>query len=151
MLGLIRELFNLDEDPSPSALDPITAAQALLFEVVWADHEVDQQELAAMETLLSETFDLKPADVTELSVKAKVLHEQAVGLHEFTSALNEHMDHDSKYEVILSMWKVAHADQQIDALEEHIIRRTADLLYVSHSRFIEAKITAREWQEQKPD
>lgn len=151
MLSLIRELFNLDEDPSPSSLDPVTAAQALLFEVIWADHDIDPAEMATMEALLCATFDLAPADVAALSAKAKVLHEQAVGLHEFTSALNEHMDQETKYQVILAMWKVAFADQRIDTLEEHIIRRAADLLYVSHSRFIEAKLTAREASAKRTD
>ncbi|MEQ9452781.1 MAG: TerB family tellurite resistance protein [Pseudomonadales bacterium] len=143
MLGLIREFFSLDEDPSDSALDPISAALALLFEVVWADHDIDPAEVATMQQTLCQTFELDPAHVEELTAKARKLHEEAVGLHEFTSALNEHMDHETKYQVILAMWRVAYADQRIDALEEHIIRRTADLLYVSHSRFIDAKLKAK--------
>ena len=38
------------------------------------------------------------------------------------------------------------ADDRIDKLEEHTIRRASDLLYLSHSRFIEAKIRAKAMQ-----
>ncbi|MEQ8689760.1 MAG: TerB family tellurite resistance protein, partial [Pseudomonadales bacterium] len=106
-------------------------------------HDIDPAEVATMQQTLCQTFELDPAHVEELTAKARKLHEEAVGLHEFTSALNEHMDHETKYQVILAMWRVAYADQRIDALEEHIIRRTADLLYVSHSRFIDAKLKAK--------
>ncbi len=59
--------------------------------------------------------------------------------------LNEHMDQETKFQVILAMWRIAMADRNIDALEEHVIRRAADLLYVSHSKFIEAKLAAKEY------
>ncbi|POB71843.1 hypothetical protein CRN59_01860, partial [Vibrio vulnificus] len=38
------------------------------------------------------------------------------------------------------MWEVAHADGEIDPLEDAVIRKTAELLYVDHSDFIRAKL-----------
>jgi uncharacterized tellurite resistance protein B-like protein len=38
---------------------------------------------------------------------------------------------------------LALADDRIDKFEEHTIRQAADLLYLSHSRFIEAKLKAK--------
>ncbi len=143
MLGLIREFFSVDEDDATPTLDPVMAAQALLFEVVWADHDIDPEEVAIVHQSISQTFDLSLLEVENRSEQVRALHAQAVGLHEFTTALNDHLDQDQKYQVILAMWQVAYADQRLDALEEHVIRRAADLLYVSHSRFIEAKLTAK--------
>jgi uncharacterized tellurite resistance protein B-like protein len=37
------------------------------------------------------------------------------------------------------LWKVSCADGKIDAHEEHLVRKVADLLYVPHARFIQAK------------
>ena len=143
MLSLIKDLFNVEEDAPSSSLDPITAAQALLFEVIWADHDIDPAEVAVMQQLLAETFDVSETEIQNLTDKAKSLHDNAVGLHEFTTALNEHMDAATKYQVVLAMWKVAFADQRLDVFEEHIIRRTADLLYVPHKDFIRAKFAAK--------
>lgn len=39
------------------------------------------------------------------------------------------------------MWLVAFADQHLDPVEEAIIRKVAELLYVNHSDFIRAKLT----------
>ena len=39
--------------------------------------------------------------------------------------------------------QVAAVSNGIDRFEEHTIRRIADLLYLSHDRFIEAKLRAR--------
>lgn len=144
MISLLKEFFNLDEEHAESTLDPITAAQALLFEVIWADHDIDPAEIETMQTLLCQVFEVSREAVVVLTEKAFALHKNAVGLHEFTSALNQQMSQDEKYQVVLAMWRVAYADTRIDALEEHIIRRAADLLYLSHSRFIEAKLAAKE-------
>jgi uncharacterized tellurite resistance protein B-like protein len=143
MISLIKNLFNLEEDAPTAVLDPITAAQALLFEVIWADHDIDPAEVAVMQRLLAETFEVSEVEIQCLTDKARALHDNAVGLHEFTTALNGHMNADAKYQVVLAMWKVAFADKSLDVLEEHIIRRAADLLYVPHKDFIRAKFAAK--------
>ena len=38
------------------------------------------------------------------------------------------------------MWQVAHADGHIDPMEDAVIRKVAELLYVDHSEFIRAKL-----------
>jgi len=40
--------------------------------------------------------------------------------------------------------EIAFADGNIDKYEENLIRRVSDLIYVSHSDFIRAKISARD-------
>ena len=39
------------------------------------------------------------------------------------------------------MWQVAYADNVLDPIEEAIIRKVAELLYVNHSDFIRAKLS----------
>jgi uncharacterized tellurite resistance protein B-like protein len=41
------------------------------------------------------------------------------------------------------MWRVALADGKVQAIEDHIIRRVAGLIYVAHSDFIRLKLKAR--------
>ena len=42
------------------------------------------------------------------------------------------------------MWQVAYADGELSKYEDHLIRRTADLLYVAHTDFIRGKHRAQE-------
>ena len=46
--------------------------------------------------------------------------------------------------LIHNMWEVAYADGHIDRYEEHLIRKVADLLYLSHVDFIKSKVNARD-------
>jgi uncharacterized tellurite resistance protein B-like protein len=41
------------------------------------------------------------------------------------------------------MWELAYADAELDKYEEYVIRKVADLIYVSHSEFIRAKTVAK--------
>ena len=138
LLKLIRS-----DDAEDAELDVAVAAAALMFEVVWADHDIGQDEMATMSELLQRLFDLTPQRVTEIVEQTRTDHDSSVGVFPFTRALNEQLSQEEKFLVLRAMWSIALADEQIDSFEEHTIRRIADLLYVSHHRFIEAKLAAR--------
>ena len=59
MLERIKDLFRSDQR-GQEEVDPALAAAALMFEVVWADHDVAPAELAAMSGLLQELFRISP-------------------------------------------------------------------------------------------
>ena len=52
-----------------------------------------------------------------------------------------------KKEILNSVWAIAFADGQMDKHEEHLIRRIADLLYLNHKDFINAKLNQKETNE----
>jgi len=45
---------------------------------------------------------------------------------------------------LVALWRLALSDATIHELEEHVIRKLSELLYVPHGRFIAAKQAARE-------
>jgi len=138
LLKLIR-----NDEVEDAEIDVAVAAAALMFEVVWADHDIDTEAMAIMSELLQRLFKLTPQRVTEIVEQTKIDHDSSVGVFPFTRALNEQLNADEKYLVLRAMWSIALADEQIDSFEEHTIRRIADLLYVSHNKFIAAKLAAR--------
>jgi uncharacterized tellurite resistance protein B-like protein len=138
LLKLIRS--DVVED---AEIDVAVAAAALMFEVVWADHDIGQDEMETMSELLQRLFSLTPERVIEIVKQTKVDHDTSVGVFPFTRALNEQLSQQEKFLVLRAMWSIALADEQIDSFEEHTIRRIADLMYVSHHKFIEAKLAAR--------
>ena len=145
MLDKLRELFTAPPVPGDEdAPAPATAAAALLFEVVWADHEVDEEELAETVRQLQTLFAVDAATAAALISDARKLHDRSVGHHAFTRVLNDNLDEATKIELVEAMWRVAGSHEGVNALEEHTIRRVADLLYVSHKDFIAAKLAARE-------
>ncbi len=142
MFDRLLNLIKGDEQKTEE-IDPALAAAALMFEVVWADHDIGTQEMATMSAMLQELFALTAEQVAEIVLQTRANHDASVGVFPFTRVLNEQLSQEEKFRVLRSMWMIAFADQQIDAFEEHTIRRIADLLYVPHQKFIEAKLAAR--------
>jgi uncharacterized tellurite resistance protein B-like protein len=144
MLSSLRKLFSREEEVADDAvLDPALAAAALMFEVVWADHEISQSELVTAKTLLKQIFSVEDDAVMSIVADAEERLRESVGVHGYTSFLNESMSEEEKFSVVTALWQIALAEDGIDVMEEHSIRKTSDLLYLSHSRFIEAKLKAK--------
>ncbi|MEM8767391.1 MAG: TerB family tellurite resistance protein [Pseudomonadota bacterium] len=132
----------LEEDDAPEDLVPLAAA-TLLIEVALADHEVSAEELDVVRQALKTQFALEGAEVEALIEDSKREHDASVGLQNFTRTLVEAWDEAERFELVVQLWRLAQSDANVDRFEEHMIRRIAELLYVSHARFIEAKQTAR--------
>ncbi len=143
MLNRLLELFRAEQSEE-APIDPALAAAALMFEVVWADHDIEDSEISTMTSLLTRLFQLSTERVEEIVAATRANQDKSVGVYPFTRALNEQLDADQKYQVLRAMWLIAFADERVDAFEEHTIRRIAELLYVPHQRFIEAKLSARD-------
>lgn len=129
------------EKPDPR-LVPLAAA-TLLIEVAWADHDITDAELAVVRSALNSQFDLSAAEVEEILRESRSAQNESVGLHAFTRTLVEAWDEPQRFELIVELWRLALSDAVLDRFEEHTIRKIAELLYVSHARFIEAKQRAR--------
>jgi uncharacterized tellurite resistance protein B-like protein len=119
------------------------AMAALLCEVASADHQVVDVEYRAKQSILQRLLNITEAEAIELVEQAKLKAKESVSLYEFTSRLRE-LERETRFELIKAMWHVAYADGCLDPIEELIIRKTADLLYVEHSEFIRAKIQVME-------
>ena len=142
MFSRLLDFFR-NEEESELQIDPPLAAAILMFEVVWADHEVSDAEVAAMTDLLAKQFALDEHRVAEIVAESRSSHEESVGVFPFTRVVNDNLSEEQKYEIIRSMWTIALVDNELDALEEHTIRRVADLIYLPHARFIAAKKAAQ--------
>ena len=114
-----------------------------MLEVTWADHDIDAEEITASTELLRQLFKLDATTATQLINDAQERLQQSVGVQDYTRFLNENLSESEKFDVVTSLWRVALVSNGLDRFEEHTIRRVADLLYLSHSRFIEAKLAAR--------
>jgi uncharacterized tellurite resistance protein B-like protein len=131
--------FFQQEDIKTESHKPELAAAALLVEIMNADHELSPAESESIKSILFDTL-LITADVADelLATAKKEVHE-ATDLFQFTGVINTSYRYEEKVSLIESLWKVAYSDKQLDKYEEHMVRRIADLLYVSHSDFIQTK------------
>lgn len=119
------------------------ASAALLMELGCADHDFSEAEHQALRQILRERYGLDAVQLDELWQLAQAEKHDATSLYQFTSLFNEHYDYPAKLQLLANLWQLAYADGRLDRYEEHMIRKVADLLYVSHKDFIQTKLAAR--------
>ncbi|WP_110647203.1 TerB family tellurite resistance protein [Salinicola peritrichatus] len=153
MLDTVQQFFQrvlaVPDSEGNDAVTPQLAVAALLSEVLRADYEADPRELAMLRQVLARQFSLEQAELDALIEQAQDQVERAVDHFQYVSLLNERFSYDQRVELIAAMWRLAYADDELAALEEHRIRRLADLLYVTHSDFIRTKLNVQAEQNQR--
>ncbi|RSD30735.1 TerB family tellurite resistance protein [Vibrio pectenicida] len=136
---LFKQLVEGHDLGKHESTNPNLAIACLLCEVANADHKTNDAENQAQNTLLARLLKINSEEAAELLSHAKTKSRQSASLYEFTSQLRE-LSQDTRFDLVKSMWEVANADGEIDPLEDAVIRKTAELIYVDHSEFIRAKL-----------
>ncbi|MCC1497968.1 TerB family tellurite resistance protein [Alcanivorax sp. 1008] len=119
--------------------DQHVAAAALMYEVARADGQWQESETDALLHRMSARWQMQPEDAEALLEDARKVAESATDYHELVRSLREWQP-EQRRDLVLDMWAVAHADDEVHPHEEYVIRKVADLLYVSHSDFIRGKL-----------
>jgi len=120
------------------------ATAALLVEIVRMDGEAKPAERTAVLRAVRGKFGLSTYDAQSLIDLAEAEARQANDYYQFTSIVNQRFTHPQKIRVVELLWEVAYSDATIHPLEEHLIRKLADLLHVEHRDYITAKLRARD-------
>ena len=128
--------------PSTHALQVATAA--LLLETMRMDDHIAPEEIETAAATLCAEFDLDAATVQTLLEAATTEARQATDYYQFTALINAGFDAAQKARIVEYMWQVAYADGHLDAHEQHLLRKIADLLYIPRAEYVAAKQRARE-------
>ena len=142
MLKAIKEFFEQNmsletEVDTEHRLKLATAA--LMIEIMKQDGETKYEEIEAVKKALHTKFELTSIEIDKLFSLASEEAKQSVDLYQFTSLIREHFSVEKKIKTIEYLWTIAYADNHLDSHEEHLIRRIADLLYVTHQDFMRTK------------
>ena len=149
MNNFIKKFFDLKLAPKSETTqkDPEHATRlamaALMLEVAEADYQQQPEEKDMLIELARKSFNLNQADADELVELASKEYEASTDYFEFTRLINDNYSEKQKIKLIENLWRIAYADKVLDKYEEHVIRRIADLIYVSHKDFIETKLRAK--------
>jgi len=142
MLKAIKQFF--DQNISPDTQVDYEhhlklATAALLIEMMQQDGATKDEEVEAVKNALQTKFELSETETHELFALAHEEARQAVDFYQFTSLIHKHFPPEKKIRIVEYLWTIAYADNHLDAHEEHLIRRIADLLYISHKDLIQTK------------
>lgn len=120
------------------------ACAALLIETALADKVFNTEEIDSMKKTLREVYEIDEKDLDELIIESEKKVSESTSLYEYTRLINDLCDYQDKLKLIQNLWAIAFADKYLDKYEEYLIRKISDLLYVSHSDFIQQKLNVKE-------
>jgi uncharacterized tellurite resistance protein B-like protein len=146
MFRTLKDLFDSFAAPAAAAHAPHSlelATAVLLVEVMRADPQLAEAERDAVVAALRRKFAMGDDELARLVELAHEKSRTASDFHQFTSVINERFSQDEKIRIVEHMWEVAYADGHLDAHENHLIARVAELLHVTHGQYIAAKLHAK--------
>ncbi len=149
MIAKIRRFFedNLllnEQKPQENEKQIELACVTLMIELAKVDQSIDDGELKIIRNAAKKTFNIADEKIDDIIELALEESKQSTSLYQFTDLVNNHYSEDMKYQLILAMWKIAFVDGELDKYEEHLIRKVAELTYVPHIKFMEAKFNAQQ-------
>ena len=146
MIDQIKQFFStrIDQPDGEPVHQRQLAAAALMVEIMVIDRTLDEEEQKIIRELLESQFSLSHEEIETLVRLAHSEVNDATSLFQFTRLINDHFAMHEKRELVENLWRVAFADNQLDKHEEALIRRISELLYVSHTDFIQAKHRANQ-------
>lgn len=149
MIAGIKDFFNqfiqagLRQSETDQEKPLQIATAALLLEMMRMDNQISDVERDSVAKTLLQMFAIDAGQLQTLINLAEQEARQASGYHQFTSLINKGFDADQKIRITENLWYVAMSDGHLDAHEEHLMRKIADLLHVSHGDYVAAKQKAR--------
>lgn len=135
----IQSLTESNSKDNENAISLEIACTVLLCEVMRADGHFTESEQRTLHQLICAHFSLTSGEVNDIIKQALEYSEQAIDFFKFTSMVNSHYNIEQRMEIVKLLWKIAYADGELASIEEHTIRRIADLLHLRHSEYIATK------------
>jgi uncharacterized tellurite resistance protein B-like protein len=115
------------------------ATAGLLIRVATINSEMSQARREKLEALMKSHFGLDGPTTVRLVDDAAAAAASAVDLYHFTRRLNDVLDDDGRRHIVEMMWEIIYVDGNVNAFEDNIVWRAADLLGVSSRQRIELR------------
>ena len=116
----------------------------MLVQVLRADLEVKDEELAAVIGAVQDILGLDREDAVELMRAAAHAARDSAGMRRAVESLDRHLTRGQRQQLLEWLWRIAFADAEILAQEEYLIRKVSELLGLATADIIEAKVRAKE-------
>ena len=149
MIKKLRDLIsNFSEKTEDADIQDISdldnACAALLVEIAFADKDFNESEQDSLKKSLMECYKITEEDINEIIEDAEITVKESTSLYGYTRIVNDKFEYPNKLNLLKNMWKIAYADGSLDKYEEHLIRKTSDLIHISHSDYIKIKLEVRD-------
>jgi uncharacterized tellurite resistance protein B-like protein len=105
-----------------------------------ADDARRDAKIRATVRLVKEHFNITDGGAAALVRDLSRPENRYTSYYEPVALINKFYSAQQKVDLIRQLWQVAFADGEADPYEDHYVRKIAELIYVSHTDFIGAKL-----------
>ena len=132
MINLLKNILNnQDSTEQRDNNKNLELLCGLMIEAAYTDGQIDDNELKKIKFSLIEIFKEDTNEV-ELVLNAAVKNKNnSKSLHYYTSYINKNFADDKKLLLIETLWEIVLSDGEVHDYESNLIRRLAELLYIS--------------------
>jgi len=116
----------------------------LLLEAAHADGECSEAEKEHVVSTITVKYGVSREETDKLITGADIKRRESVDLFSFTRYMNNNFSHDERLAVMDDVWRIIHIDGRLEAHEDHLAHKLANLLRLTHKELIDSKMRARE-------
>lgn len=148
MLDMIKRLMAKDDGAQPSRPQGdrhriMVATCALLMEMAAIDGEFSPGEQEVILHALRADYGMNGDEACSIMQAARDELKDSIDLWGFARVINREFSEEEKIRVMETVWRVIYSDHRLDGHEDHLVHRLADLLRLSHSQLIDAKMRVK--------
>jgi uncharacterized tellurite resistance protein B-like protein len=148
MIGKIKRLFQTGGEVDGPALrsggknNLQVAVCALFLEIGRIDGTFTRGETDALLLILREKYGLLREDADALIREADRELENSVDYWQFSDLINNNYSTKEKISIVETLWRIVFVDGKMDQYEHYLMNKLGNLLRLSHTQLIDAKLKA---------
>jgi uncharacterized tellurite resistance protein B-like protein len=147
MFDLIKTILGKTTEEKTPSSDSVQEAHialcVLMLEAAHVDGECSDEEMEHVVATLTTECNVSRQEIDELIASGQKERKDSVDLFRFTRYMNNNFTKDEKIAVMESVWRIIHIDAHLEAHEDHFAHKLANLLRLTHTDLIDAKIRAK--------
>ena len=117
----------------------LLAGTCLLIGIANSDEKFQNSEYQIIKDIIQDFFGCDENLLNDTIVSAKKKLNDSTDIYEFSKTLNSLFTYQDKIDFISCAFEVAYIDGSMHYLEEHFIKKIANVLNIEHSDLIKAK------------
>jgi len=149
MLDIVKRFFSKTAGSESGGADQNTAHDlrvatcALFVEMARIDQTFTKAEMETVLSILKEQYGLSEEHADALIAEADKELDESVDLWQFARLINENYSTDEKIEIVETLWRIVYVDGKMDQYEHYLMNKLKNLLRISHSQLIDAKLKVK--------
>ena len=116
------------------------SATILLLSVANADYNIEKEEIKLIKEIIQDFFSIDTRETYKIVEQAIIDFKKSTSLFEYAQILNKHFTYQDKVDFIFCIFELAYVDKELHFMEQHLIKKIADILNVEHRDLIKTKL-----------